>query len=241
VFVCALNASYDYDVHVPSGANYSNVTVPNEFILEDRATPETIEFKKMTLTSRDSSGNIVEGERIAVYEENTYYLACIGYSNSIGKMYCGLDKNKNYDVMMFNISIPGFGITNVTTQEGVEADENVTVAPVTQTILVSPPTIVTLQGKLTDTSDTTVDVGSMRIKIYEDESGDLAWNSTFNDVLDSGVFNIGLGTLNAMYLTRDLKYKVEIDVDIDSATYSTADITFGDSAPSGDLIKFVPG
>ena len=110
----------------------------------------------------------------------------------------------------------------------------------TQTVLVSPPTIVTLQGKLTDTSGTTVDTGSMRIKIYEDESGDLAWNSTFNDVLDSGVFNIGMGTLDVMYLTRDSKYKVEMNVDIDSATYSTADLTFGDGAPSGDLIKFVP-
>ena len=80
----------------------------------------------------------------------------------------------------------------------------------------------------------------MYIEVINDGSGETEWSNTFNDVLDSGVFNIGLGSLSSMYLTVEEMYKVVINVDVDSATYSTADLTFGDGDPSGDLIKFVP-
>ena len=241
VFVCALNSSFTYNVNVPSYANYTNVSLPNEFILEDRATPASITFSKLVVTIRDSYGTIIVGERVDVYERGTTYLACRGDTNDVGKIYCGLDKDKTYDVMSFNVSTTS-GISNATVKSDISGTTNVSVSPIVTDIIVSaPPTIVTLQGKLTDTSGATVGTGSMYVQIFREGSESAEWSSTFNNVLDEGVFNIGLGTLNAMYLTRDERHRIIVSIDIDATTYSTADVTFGDNNPSNDLIKFVPG
>lgn len=238
-FTCGLDASYMYDIKVPSGAKYTNVSVTNEFVLEDRATPVSITFAKLGLTVRNRYGTIIIGERVDVSETGNTYLACRGTSSSTGMVYCGLDRDKTYDVMMFNVSL--IGIANTTVKRGVTVPNNISVSPIVSDVLTTtPPTIVTLQGKLTDTSGTTVDTGSMYIEILGDGDGNVKWSGTFNDVLDSGVFNIGLGTLTEMYLARDERYRIVIRIDVNSATYSTADLTFGDNDPSGDLIKFVP-
>ena len=243
-FVCALNASYTYDVHVPSGATYGNVTVPNEFILEDRATPATIPFAKLTITVKNSSAEILQDVLLDVHEAGTSYNACVGRTNSIGKLYCGLDDDKTYDIFIYNQSLlvwkEIYGRINFTIKEGVAVPNNITLLPVTELVTINPPTIIALQGKLTDTGGTAVSIASMRINITNDETYVLEWTKTFNNVLDEGVFNIGLGAIQPMYLERDVKYSVTIDIDVDATTFSTADLVFGDDDPSGDKIKFVP-
>jgi len=210
------------------------VTVPNEIILEDRTTPASIRFALLAINYRDKYGEFKLNEKIDVYETGTTNLACRGNTTYRGYINCGLDDDKNYDIMTFTAT------ANSTAKTDVRVPNNVTILSTTSTRFVNPPTIVTLQGKLTDTGGTAVSTGSMYIEIINDGSGEAEWSSTFNDVLDSGVFNIGLGSLTNMYLTAEEMYKVVINVDVDSATYSTADITFGDNTPSGDLIKFVP-
>jgi len=101
------------------------------------------------------------------------------------------------------------------------------------------PTIVTLQGKISNsTSDSGISTGSLNVTI-KDSHGSLVWTKAFNDVLDDGVFNTLLGAVQELRLIPGNTYEMEVAVDADSATYTTADVTFGDSSPSGDIIKFV--
>ncbi len=99
------------------------------------------------------------------------------------------------------------------------------------------PTIVTLQGRLTNT--TTGDVittASMRVTISN--STGQVWNDTFNNSLSSGVFNIPLGASKELNLIAGRVYSVKLEVDISSTTFVTADATFGDGSPASDVIKF---
>jgi len=99
------------------------------------------------------------------------------------------------------------------------------------------PTIVTLQGRLTNASSgIVVDTGSMYVDI-SNSTGEV-WGSSFNDVLRSGVFNIPLGAATELKLIPNNVYSMTVMIDVDSTTYSTADVTFGDESPSGDIIKF---
>jgi len=101
------------------------------------------------------------------------------------------------------------------------------------------PTIVTLQGKLTNsTTGSLVTTGSMNVTI-KDSLGSLEWTKTFNDVLDNGVFNIPLGAVQELRLIPENTYQMEVAIDAGSATYTTADVTIGDSTPSEDIIKFI--
>ena len=105
-------------------------------------------------------------------------------------------------------------------------------------VSLTTPTIVTLQGKLTNsTTRSPIQIGSIRVMI-KDLSGAQVWQNTFNDVLDEGVFNIPLGAVQELRLRPESIYQMEIEIDTDSATFSTADVTFGDNSPSGDVIKF---
>lgn len=101
------------------------------------------------------------------------------------------------------------------------------------------PTIVTLQGKLTltDTMGSPVEPGSIKVTIT-DSQGSQVWQHTFNDCMDDGVFNIPLGAAKELWLVAGSIYQVKVEIDADSATYSTPDVTFGDETPSGDVIKF---
>ena len=103
--------------------------------------------------------------------------------------------------------------------------------------ILGTPTIVTLQGKLTDNTGSPVQTGSMRVTI-KDSRGFQVWQNTFNDSLFDGVFNIPLGAVQELMLIPDLIYSMEVEIDVDSATFVAADVTFGDNVPAGDVIKF---
>nr|QNT35624.1 hypothetical protein BFFPPMPJ_00029 [uncultured Methanosarcinales archaeon] len=105
--------------------------------------------------------------------------------------------------------------------------------------VVKHPTIVTLQGKLTDsTTGCALQTGSMRVTIT-DSSGSSEWQNTFSDCIHNGVFNIPLGAVSELRLIPGDMYLMTVDVDADEATYISADVTFGDNSPAGDVIKFV--
>ena len=109
------------------------------------------------------------------------------------------------------------------------------------------PTIIKFRGKLTDDDGNAITTGSLNVTIKHDEGGTLEsttgiteWSNTFDDVFDSkGVFSIELGASKAMYLNRQEKFRIIVEVDIGATTFSTADVTFGDGSPSTDFIKFV--
>jgi hypothetical protein len=104
--------------------------------------------------------------------------------------------------------------------------------------ILGTPTIVTLQGKLTDsTTGSPVQTGSMRVTI-KDSRGFQVWQNTFNNSLFDGVFNIPLGAVQELMLIPDLIYSMEVEIDADSAAFVAADVTFGDNVPAGDVIKF---
>jgi alpha-tubulin suppressor-like RCC1 family protein len=99
------------------------------------------------------------------------------------------------------------------------------------------PTIVTLQGKLTDSAGNPVQTGSMNITIT-DSSGVQVWQETFNDVIDNGVFNIPLGAIHELRLLSGSIYNMKVAIDTKSKTFSTVDVTFGENLLEGDVIKF---
>lgn len=100
------------------------------------------------------------------------------------------------------------------------------------------PTLVTLQGKLTDsTTGNTVQTGSIRVTI-KDGKGNQIWQNTFDDALNDGVFNIPLGARKSLLLMPDWMYHMQIEIDADSAVYVAPDVTYGDNTPAGDVIKF---
>jgi hypothetical protein len=105
--------------------------------------------------------------------------------------------------------------------------------------VVDYPTIVTLQGKLTNsTTGSAVQNGSMKVTV-KDSFNTQVWQSTFHDCIDDGVFNIPLGAVSELRLTPGNMYQMMVAIDADAVTYVSADVTFGDHSPSGDVIKFV--
>ncbi len=99
------------------------------------------------------------------------------------------------------------------------------------------PTIVNLQGGITDLNGSPVATASMRVTV-KDASGNAVYTETLNDVVTNGKFNILLGATQELKLWSDAKYNLIIAVDADSATFNTADVTFGDNSPSGDVLEF---
>jgi hypothetical protein len=105
--------------------------------------------------------------------------------------------------------------------------------------VVDYPTIVTLQGKLTNsTTGSAVQNGSMEVTV-KDSFNTQVWQSTFHDCIDNGVFNIPLGAVSELRLTPGDMYQMKVAIDADAVAYVSADVTFGDHSPSGDVIKFV--
>lgn len=106
----------------------------------------------------------------------------------------------------------------------------------------SRPTILTLQGKLTDSAGANVNTASFRVTIYEiSTNGPAVWGPiTFNDVVSSGKFNILLGARDRLDLVEGFRYAMKIEIDVGATTFSAADVTFGDGSPGGDLILFTP-
>ena len=101
------------------------------------------------------------------------------------------------------------------------------------------PTIVNLQGGITDTNGNPVSTASMRVTI-KNVDGNVVYQETLNDVVENGKFDVLLGATQKLELWEGVKYYLIIEVDVDSTTFSTADVTFGDDTPAGDIIVFYP-
>jgi len=101
------------------------------------------------------------------------------------------------------------------------------------------PTIVNLQGGITDINGNPVSTASMRVTI-KNVDGNVVYQETLNDVVESGKFNVLLGATQKLELWEDAKYYLTMEIDVDSTTFSTADVTFGDDSPAGDIIVFYP-
>ncbi len=99
------------------------------------------------------------------------------------------------------------------------------------------PSIITLQGKLTSTTEKPVETGSVQV-IIKDLSGEQVWQSTFDGAIEKGEFNIQLGAEKELVLVPNTMYQMVVAIDVDSEKFSTADVTFGDNKPTGDIVKF---
>ncbi|MGB8217186.1 MAG: hypothetical protein WCE94_07785 [Candidatus Methanoperedens sp.] len=140
-------------------------------------------------------------------------------------------------VIIVKVSKTGLAGGNTTI---IAKDSATPVGTVKSTILApvtASQTIITLQGKLTNSGGDYVQKGSMKVTIY-DLSGAQLWQETFDDVIDNGVFNIPLGAIQELKLIPDTVYQMEVAIDAESATYATPDVTFGDKEPASDVIKF---
>jgi len=103
---------------------------------------------------------------------------------------------------------------------------------------VAEPTIVTLRGTLTNTTGYPIQNGSLRVTL-KDSFGTQVWQDTFDNVIDNGRYNIPLGTKTTLMLIKGQIYNAVLEVDADSLTFVSADVTYGDNNPPGDIIKFV--
>lgn len=103
---------------------------------------------------------------------------------------------------------------------------------------VAEPTIVTLRGTLTNTTGYPIQSGSIRVTV-KDSLGRQVWQDTFDNVIDNGRYNIPLGAKTTLRLIKGQIYKAILEVDADSPTFISADVTYGDNNPTGDIIKFV--
>jgi hypothetical protein len=107
------------------------------------------------------------------------------------------------------------------------------------------PTFISFQGKLANsTSGTPYNPASVRITLTnQSQPSQVVWGPhVYNDVTDSqGVFDIILGKADALSLTPGWQYNLIAEVDINSAAFGAADLTFGDDNPSGDIILVTGG
>jgi hypothetical protein len=103
---------------------------------------------------------------------------------------------------------------------------------------VAESTIVTLRGTLTNASGYPIQSGSIRVTI-NDSFGTEVWQDTFDNVIDNGRYNIPLGTKTTLMLVKGQIYSAILEVDANSPTFTSADVTYGDNNPTGDIIKFV--
>ena len=100
------------------------------------------------------------------------------------------------------------------------------------------PTIVNLQGGLTDSNGDPLSTASIRVTIKK--YGQIVYQETFNDVVKDGKFSVLLGATQKLELWEGTAYNLIIEVDVDSTTFGQADVTFGDNNPAGDKIVFYP-
>lgn len=101
------------------------------------------------------------------------------------------------------------------------------------------PTIVNLKGSLADSNGLPVMTASIRVKI-KNVDGDVVHQETFNNAVENGDFDVMLGAKQELKLWEGTAYNLIIEVDVDSDTFNTADVTFGDNNPAGDVISFYP-
>ena len=100
-------------------------------------------------------------------------------------------------------------------------------------------TLVSLQGGITDRSGSPLTTGSLRLNI-KDPLGHVVYQETADNALSNGKFNIILGATQELRLWSGLRYNLVVEVDANSASFSKADVTFGDNSPAGDILEFYP-
>jgi len=107
------------------------------------------------------------------------------------------------------------------------------------------PTYISFQGKLSNsTSGQAYYPASIRVNITnQSQLTQVEWGPyTFNNVTDSqGVFSQVLGKDNQLNLTPGWQYQLVVEVDLNSETFTTTDLAFGDLNPSGDSILVTGG
>ncbi len=105
-------------------------------------------------------------------------------------------------------------------------------------ILLGVPTLISFTGQLRDPSENPYTNASFRISIKTNISSSPVWGPyTYDDVLDSyGSFNIILGKTHSLNLEPGKEYYMIVEVDKNSSSFISADVTFGDDNPSGDII-----
>ena len=207
----------------------------------------------------DPSGNQIWNKTASRNFDKGYGVAVDSYNSIIVTGYTGGSSIETKDVWTIKYDSSGNEIWNKTAGGGsgdygsgvaVDSNNNMIVTGYTYsfgagdcdvwTIKYSPsgePSIVTLQGKLTDTGDNPVSTASMRVTI-KNYNGEAIWHNTFNDAVDNGVFNIPLGARKVLELTPGKIYRAEIEFDVGSGTFISADLTIGDESPAGDVVAF---
>ena len=82
---------------------------------------------------------------------------------------------------------------------------------------------------------------NLEVMVYACAATELVHTASLfhDDVIDNGRYNIPLGTKTTLMLIKGQIYSAILEVDADSPTYVSADVTFGDNNPAGDIIKFV--
>ncbi len=102
------------------------------------------------------------------------------------------------------------------------------------------PTIVSLQGGITDLSGNPVSTASLRVTI-KNSDGNAVYQETLNNVMSGGKFTALLGATKKLELWQGVNaYNLILEADIDATSFTSADVTFGDNSPSGDLLEFYP-
>ncbi len=100
------------------------------------------------------------------------------------------------------------------------------------------PTVIMLKGELSSSSGS-VTTASARVSVYRYDDNARISQEIYNDIMDSnGMFSIPLGGKAPLYLQSGEVYKVVIEFDIGSTSFSTADVVFGDGTTSADVILF---
>lgn len=112
-------------------------------------------------------------------------------------------------------------------------------------VSLSVPTYISFQGKLSNSSSgDPYYPASLRVNITnQTELDQVEWGPyVFADATDSqGVFDIILGAADQLNLTPGWQYQLVVEVDLDSSTFSTTDLSFGDLNPAGDSILVTGG
>jgi len=181
----------------------------------------------------DSSGN----PHIAYYDETNYDLKYAWKDSNgwhvetvdrlVGKYYNSLGE---YGERFISLTVDSDGNPHISYYDAIHDNLKYTS---------KQPTIVNLQGGITDTSGTSVSVASMRVTI-KNSNGEIVYQDVLNDVLSNGEFSILLGATKTLKLWDEAEYYLILEVDIGSTTFNTADVTFGDNQPVGDVIVFSP-
>jgi len=106
------------------------------------------------------------------------------------------------------------------------------------------PTLISYQGKLANqTNGNPFTLVSIRINITNRSNfNQVVWNQTFNNAVDSqGVFSLVLGRSVPLNLVPGRDYNIIAIFDLNSATFATSDLIFGDKNPASDEIIFNSG